>query len=308
MRTAAFAASCVLACGCGYVGDPLPPALNIPERIQDLKAVELGDRIVLEFTIPKLTTEHLTIKTLDGIEVEVAGQSFGMQTVANGTGRITVPAEQWVGQTIPLRVRAVSNRKAAAWSNGVTLAVVPPLPKPRAVAAASDARGVRISWQFEPRAGVGYIVLRKGATDKEPVIAGKSNETAFVDTAAEYGKPYSYTVQASAGQALSDVAGPVEITPIDTFAPAVPAGVTANRGVNSIELAWERNTEPDFRTYRVYRAVKGSEPRLLADSVDAPAYSDRQIESGKTYAYSVSSIDERGNESTPSPPLEVLAP
>ena len=88
----------------------------------------------------------------------------------------------------------------------------------------------------------------------------------------------------------------------------MPAGVTANRGVNSIELAWERNTEPDFRTYRVYRAVKGSEPRLLADSVDAPAYSDRQIESGKTYAYSVSSIDERGNESTPSPPLEVLAP
>ncbi len=46
------------------------------------------------------------------------------------------------------------------------------------------------------------------------------------------------------------------ITPVDTFAPAVPGAVTAVAGVNTIELlAWTRNGEPDFKGYNVYRSL-----------------------------------------------------
>jgi len=36
--------------GCGYIGEPLPPALNIPSRVTDLRAVEFGDKILAEWT------------------------------------------------------------------------------------------------------------------------------------------------------------------------------------------------------------------------------------------------------------------
>ena len=44
---------------------------------------------------------------------------------------------------------------------------------------------------------------------------------------------------------------------MDTFPPAVPVGLMAVAGVNSIELAWQRNTEDDFAGYQVYRSTDG---------------------------------------------------
>ena len=48
--------------GCGYPGEPLPPLLNIPQRVTDLAAVERGSKIIVQFTVPKLTTESVVIK------------------------------------------------------------------------------------------------------------------------------------------------------------------------------------------------------------------------------------------------------
>ena len=50
---------------------------------------------------------------------------------------------------------------------------------------------------------------------------------------------------------------PAEITPKDKFPPEVPTGVTAAPGVNTIEVAWDRNTEADFKGYNVFRSVDG---------------------------------------------------
>ena len=36
------AAAAALLAGCGYIGDPLPPLLNIPARVTDLTAVQRG--------------------------------------------------------------------------------------------------------------------------------------------------------------------------------------------------------------------------------------------------------------------------
>ncbi|MGI8990660.1 MAG: hypothetical protein ACR2I2_13915, partial [Bryobacteraceae bacterium] len=34
---------------CGYIGETLPPALNLPVRIADLAAVERGSNIIIQF-------------------------------------------------------------------------------------------------------------------------------------------------------------------------------------------------------------------------------------------------------------------
>ena len=39
--------------GCGYAGEPLPPALSRPMRVTDLQAVERGENIAVQFTVPK---------------------------------------------------------------------------------------------------------------------------------------------------------------------------------------------------------------------------------------------------------------
>ena len=94
---------------------------------------------------------------------------------------------------------------------------------------------------------------------------------------------------------------------MDRFAPAVPGGLTALAGVSTVELAWERNTEPDLQGYVVYRGLGDGKLEKLSP-VEAPSYSDKAIEAGKTYRYAISSIDRYGNESKPSEAVAISLP
>ena len=63
--TVFFAFLGLFAAGCGSVGEPLPPLLNIPERSQDLSAVQTPEGLVLEWTWPAKTTEGMPLKDLE---------------------------------------------------------------------------------------------------------------------------------------------------------------------------------------------------------------------------------------------------
>jgi fibronectin type 3 domain-containing protein len=90
---------------------------------------------------------------------------------------------------------------------------------------------------------------------------------------------------------------------MDTFAPAVPVGLSAVPGTRSIDLVWDRNTEKDFATYRVYRDGK-----KITGDLTAPVYSDRGVMPGVRYEYQVSAVDTAGNESAKSPAVEAALP
>ena len=137
--------------GCAYIGDPKPPALDIPTRITDLRAIEYGDKIVMQFTIGPLTTEGLTLGELKRVELQatVGGSPQIVEVPAKATGPVDfdVPAKDWVGIPVTLTVRAIGPKgKASEWSNPVTLAVGVPLPAPANLQAASDPQGVRLTW------------------------------------------------------------------------------------------------------------------------------------------------------------------
>ncbi len=78
-------------------------------------------------------------------------------------------------------------------------------------------------------------------------------------------------------------------------------------GVNSIELAWQPNSEDDLAGYQVYRSAAGGAAERIAGPVDAPNFSDRTVEIGKKYSYTITSIDRTGNESAHSAAVEVTA-
>jgi hypothetical protein len=88
----------------------------------------------------------------------------------------------------------------------------------------------------------------------------------------------------------------------DVFPPAVPTGLQAvfsGPGQEPfIDLIWEPVSDADLDGYNVYRHEEGQEPvKLNSEPVKTPGYRDSQVVTGRTYFYSVSAVDLRGNES-----------
>jgi hypothetical protein len=310
-------------CGCGYVGEPLYPALKIPGRVTNLSAVERGDHLEIEFAIPPLTTEGVALTQIGAIELRVGpntAEPFNADVWAASARRVAVaipagpgtvhaeaPLGDLVGKEVIVGVRASNARgRFSGWSNLVTLAVQPPLAKPDDFTPRNVREGVQLSWRAPQEPS--FRIYRQAENELRPALLASAAEQQYVDATTQYGKKYEYYVQGVNGAAESEIAGPAVITPKDVFPPAVPAEVTAVAGVNSIELAWERNSESDFRGYRIYRALPDGAFTRVADLVEAPNYSDKNIESGKRYRYAVSSVDQLGNESERSQPVEVAAP
>jgi hypothetical protein len=305
--------------GCGYIGDPLPPALNLARRIVDLRAVQYGDRLAIDFTIPALTTDNLPLRSFEKVDLRAgtadnpfdaarwAAEATALKVDADKPGAVHVeaPASQWIGKDVIIAVRVINKKgHASDWSQYTIVRVVPPVPKP-VVKAEPDAEGVKLTWSSTaPK----FRVYRRAPGDEAPAFLANADQNSYVDKTAEYGKEYEYVVQAIENGAESEVSTPVTILNKDIFPPAPPAGLNAVPGIGSIELVWERNTESDLRGYRIYRASEGGDFSVLAEFIDTPRYSDRQIDAGKKYRYAVTALDQAGNESGRSAVVEVTAP
>jgi hypothetical protein len=279
-------------------------------RVTDLRAAETGENLQIEFTIPMMTTEGLPLKTLQSIELRVAVSGGKESTIpvagaAPGAFAPLIPAREWIGKEVTLMVRATGPKnKASDWSNFVTLGIEPPLATPLDVKAVSNEQGVLLTWRGSASR---YRIFRSQA-EQQPQPAGESDHPEFSDPQAQIGTAYRYYVQAVAGASqASEVAGPISITPKDEFPPAVPAGLTVDAGVNTIELSWQRNTEADFQGYNVYRSVEGGPFEKIASLIPVPAYRDLKVESGKKYRYAISAVDTTGLESKQSSPVESAA-
>lgn len=312
--------------GCGYVGDPQPPALHIPLPIADLTGYQLGDKLRLEFTLPQLTTEGLPLERPE-VELRVGApprDGFDIETWAPGARRVPItlppeggrvrvetPAREWIGTEVfaAVAVRGKTGRRSS-WSNILVLEVGPPIETPR-LRAESAPEGVRLLWEAVGP-DVSYNVFRQAAVAKSPERLALAVQPPYTDTTAEFGKSYQYWVQAvrRRGQqnALSELSAPVAITPADRFAPAVPSGLTALAGVNRIELSWNPNEEPDLRGYYLYRAQGDGPLERVTELLMAPAYADDRIRPGVTYRYAVSAVDRNGNESRPSAEVSIALP
>ena len=308
MRAWFLAVTAALLSACGYVGPPMPPTLDIPVTITDFRAWEYGDNLELEFTLPNMTTENLRLTDVRAIELrageDVAQSQVIPLTVSKPGAVITsrVPAQDWIGKSIVLAVRAVGPKgKPSAWSNPISLTVISPLAAPSVPKLENVARGVELTWTG---AGPHYRIFRAEG-DGQPQSLADSDQAQYLDESTTYGTHYRYMVQAIAGaNQWSLLSPPAEITPEDKFAPAVPEGLSAVGTPTSIELAWTRNTETDFRGYNIYRSVDNGPFEKISSLTDAPAFSDTKIEPGKRYRYTVSAVDLTGNESAQTAPVE----
>lgn len=319
------AAAALFLTSCGYIGDPLPPLANVPPRVEDLAAIQRGNVIISHLTIPQLTTEGKPIPRPLTFDLRIgpyANEHFDENAWASIARHIVtpeltgpvatyeIPAGEWIGKEVILGVRiTAANGKTSGWSNFVIVPVVPAPAKPAEVTATPTAQGVQLTWRA---AGKSFRVLRK-VEGAEYAVAGTPESQEWTDTAAEFGKRYTYLIQTlvhldNNKEAESDLSAEASVTPVDKFAPATPAGVHADSAPASIELAWERNAESDLAGYRIYRSVGGGSFDKVADLPAIPTWSDHAVESGKAYRYEITAFDRAGNESPRSAPVEVKFP
>jgi hypothetical protein len=317
----------LLMSGCGYVGDPLPPALHIPRKVTDLRVLQRDDRVVIQFTVPELTSEDLPLKLgkvdlragpyakepFDPAGWEAQAKALDTSALKPGPAVVECPAPEWKGQEVFLRVRIISDKKKdGGWSDFAILRVIAPLAKPEGLQAVAVAQGVRLSWTGpkEP-AGLTFRIRRRaGAGGVEDVAKAAAYD--WVDTATRYGETYEYSVQstldAGGARAESAASDPVSIVPVDRFPPAVPSRLTAMPGPSSIELSWDPNTETDFAGNYVYRAAGDGAFERVGALITTPSLSDKDVRPGVRYRYAISSVDQLGNESARSNAVEISMP
>jgi hypothetical protein len=310
---------------CGYIGAPLPPALNIPQRVSIVNASQHADQLVVGFLITGDTTDGLVLKRLRAIDLRAGPPAPSMEKWAQGARQIPVeppdidghelrlPVAGWENQDIVVAVRAVGpTGRAGAWSEPLTVHVMP-VPAVPAVSATAGPEGITLAWPREGApSGTKWRVFRKKKGDEKAVAVADAPEPQWMDPMTEENAEFTYQVQtlvpAGSGLAQSEMSRAITVAYRDVFPPAAPVGLTAIAGVGSIELTWEPNREPDLRGYQVYRAEAAGALMKLGDPTAEVTYSDKAVGHAKRYVYAVAAVDKLGNESKLGATVEISAP
>lgn len=365
LQLAAFAGICVLLSGCAQTGPPLPPSLELPRTVTDLRAVRKGNRVTLTWSQPTLTTDRQSVRYFGftricrTFEAEMKDCGFPIAqlapppstrqrsatTAASRTYIDTLPPElekQHVTGEVTYAVE-IPNRdgRSAGLSNRVQVAAAPAFPPPGNFSAQVTAGGVVLSWDGmeepsqDPEISLRYRAYRREQTEAKDPTAAKDVVAAeipvqqagriqVVDQSFIWDKTYIYRVDVvttvnlgmrpcsnAAGTAadcaeVREVEGDdtpeVTVVARDIFPPAVPTGVQAvysGEGQKPfIDLIWAPTTDAGLAGYNVYRREDdGPLVKLNGEPVKTPAYRDEAVASGRSYFYSISAIDARGNES-----------
>ncbi|MGH3359251.1 MAG: sigma-70 family RNA polymerase sigma factor [Nocardioidaceae bacterium] len=171
-------------------------------------------------------------------------------------------------------------------SKPVTVTYDPGPGTPTRLRAGERATGISLRWTPNTEPDIdGYRVYRDGRP-----VGGTTTTARLLDAEVTDGDSYEYTVAAvdraghesTRSSAVSATYDPV---------PRTPSDVTADVRADTVALRWDRNTEPDLRTYLVYR------DGTSLGRTTSPRFVDADVTDGETYAYEVVAVDRTGQES-----------
>ena len=359
---------CLIA-GCGVPGEPMPPPPPIPTAIRDLTAKQLGDGVLLSFTLPTKSTLGDRLQQTPTMEVfrgKLQGdgtpdlKSFRQADVVPSAilgGLVRQGTVEFLDTVSPDEIRAnsgelivynvrtrVSERKISADSNLVQVNLYPVPERVGKLDLQESEHSLKLKWSAPTQTSGGaplppiseYRVYRgeldpasaanaekdiHAAVWKLPLLLLASpKEPEYEDRGFDYGKTYAYVVRTvvkeegatrESGDSL-----PAIIAPKDIFPPEAPRDVVAAvlpggpGGAGVVDLSWSLNVETDLAGYRIYRSEsEGTRGRALTpDLLPTPAYRDAAVQGGRRYWYSITAVDQAGNESAPSAMVAVDIP
>ena len=283
--------------GCGTPGAPLPPSLEIPKPVSDLKAVRKGDTVTLSWSASTETTDgelirkagHMQLsRTLAGRAAQIA--ELPLEPALKDEQPQAPTVKDSIASLLPsppsdfAEYRVLSQSHSGRSDKPSNLAAVPLVPTPAApqrLQVVAVPRGISFTWDqaWPPQnrthlnAQYVYRIMRRSEESKTPVLVAQANAgneaIGFVDTTIEWQKHYEYWITPVTlwqgtvikGEVEGDDSPVVSIFADDKFPPSVPAGLQAVFSGTTqqpfIDLTWIPDTEPDLAGYNVYRHVSG---------------------------------------------------
>ncbi len=317
-------------------GDKVYLSWTVPRQNTDKTNVRrMGDTRVCrsELALPKQCAEVGRVPTARLLEAVPAAADRDEQkpTPVHASYEDTLSGQ--LTERLPLGqvtyvVETLNRRgRSAGLSNAARVPLAPTIPPPREVKAEVTAAGVQLAWTGEIPPASDHLTYRyrvyrqeqgpprnKKLTANPQLVVAElpvTENAQFVDKTIEWEKPYLYHVtavtmaQPPAGALLvveGDDSRAVRVFTRDVFPPAPPAGVQAvYSGVGQlpfVDVTWVPSPEADLAGYNVYRREAGGTPvRMNVQLLQSPSFRDANLASGRTYLYSVSAVDLRGNES-----------
>jgi hypothetical protein len=159
---------------------------------------------------------------------------------------------------------------------------------------------------------VGFLVYRRA---KEASYSGALRNDLlttmlFEDNTVEPGQEWCYVSRfaMSVDPIIESESSPeVCLTFKDIAAPAAPVGVSVFLRATGVEVSWSPSGEADLASYRVYRRAPPAEPAVLVGEVAAPetTLKDPGAKPGIANVYSVTAVDQAGNQGPASTPVQV---
>ena len=263
------------------------------------------------------------------VVTEPIGQAQLAEVVISPKPGVAAPAPEKSSMPTRFYLAVGVNRKAqkGAVSGRQAVPLAPPPPAPSDLAVTYTAAALTLVWT--PAAGTSAfnvydvppappapeglkIPTPPAATGQlpVPVNAKPLPGPPFVDSRMAFGVPRCYVVRAVSvfgAQAIESEASRAPcVTPVDSFAPAAPASLTAIGGAGAISLIWEANREPDLAGYLVLRATLpgGDFVPLTQAPIAQTTFNDTAVAPGTRYAYVVLAVDKAGNRSARSNRVE----
>jgi len=187
----------------------------------------------------------------------------------------------------------------------------PPAPgAPAAAKAGSESAGAAP----ESTRTSGFFVYRRleGAAYDAPLIEEPLERRVLSDTLVPRGATACYVVRAVASAEPLIESAPsneacVEVR--DVSPPAPPAGLAVFPREGGLEVLWSPSAEADLAGYRVYREAPDGSPEKVADvGTNRAAWLDETAGRGVVYRYTVTALDQAGNESERAEAVEASLP
>ena len=302
---------------------PAPPRNAPDSSVQSIRRIDVYRLAEKPGTPLALTEEEFAARsTLVGSvtyeQIQTAGDTL--------TYRDTL---ELAGQPTRLRyaLRYVNaSGQRAAFSN--FLSIEPAARIAQAPVLASDPKltedAITITWQA-PAANIdgstpvnllGYNVFRMDESQTElnqvPINSALVSGTEYADKNFHFGNNYRYIVRAvslgtGGGQVESLNSNSVSVAARDIFPPAPPdrPSVAADPAFGRLAIFFAQNKETDIAGYNIYRSTdpllpKDQWTKLNQSLLTRTSYQDERVESGKTYYYYLTAMDQAGNVSQPS--------
>ena len=179
------------------------------------------------------------------------------------------------------------------------------------VAVGQDFSHILISWTAPSDTDIDHYLVYREDTLLGTVAANALRQ--FLDTGLSSEIDYLYEIIAvdqAGNQSEATAVNGRTASSGDQMKPSAPGELRLNDAPTSanVTLTWTAATDNiAVVAYKVWRSMDGAEPVLLA-TTEQLSFSDDNLLAETTFVYTVSALDEAGNESSPSNPLMVTTP